>query len=191
MSSTSRIRQRSTLGEGRWLKLEQLTWTQDDGREHQWEAVSRTGDGRCVLVIALLKPSNTLVLVKQYRPAIDGLSIEFPAGLVDKGEQHEQAALRELKEETGYVGELVSIQKPGSVSSGLTSEAIAMATVHIDERLPENQNPQTQHEASESMETLLIPKDQWKNLLQDQDDGSVVDAKLRSFILGISISQNL
>lgn len=32
--------------------------------------------------------------------------IEVPAGLVDPGENPEQAALRELKEETGYVGKV-------------------------------------------------------------------------------------
>ena len=41
---------------------------------------------------------------KQYRPPIDKVIIEFPAGLIDAGETAEEAAVRELKEETGYVG---------------------------------------------------------------------------------------
>ena len=41
---------------------------------------------------------------KQYRPPVDKVCIEVPAGLVDAGETAEQAAVRELKEETGYVG---------------------------------------------------------------------------------------
>jgi ADP-ribose pyrophosphatase len=48
-----------------------------------------------------------IVLQKQYRPPVDKLVIEFPAGLIDAGETPEQAAIRELKEETGYVAEVL------------------------------------------------------------------------------------
>lgn len=48
---------------------------------------------------------------KQYRPPLDKIVIEVPAGLVDAGESAEQAAVRELKEETGYVG-VVSESSP-------------------------------------------------------------------------------
>jgi ADP-ribose pyrophosphatase len=50
---------------------------------------------------------SELLLQKQYRPPIDKIVIEVPAGLVDAGESPEASALRELKEETGYVGEVL------------------------------------------------------------------------------------
>jgi ADP-ribose pyrophosphatase len=46
-------------------------------------------------------------LQKQFRPPVDKVCIEVPAGLIDAGETPEQCALRELKEETGYVGAVV------------------------------------------------------------------------------------
>ena len=52
-----------------------------------------------------------VILQKQYRPPIDKVVIEVPAGLVDEGETAETAAVRELKEETGYVG-VVSERSP-------------------------------------------------------------------------------
>lgn len=43
----------------------------------------------------------------QYRAPIDKVTIEVPAGLIDEGETVEEAAIRELKEETGYVAKAV------------------------------------------------------------------------------------
>lgn len=57
------------------------------------------------IVSILNKPEGPkLLLQKQYRPPIDMVVIEVPAGLIDAGETPEQCAIRELKEETGYVG---------------------------------------------------------------------------------------
>ena len=46
----------------------------------------------------------SILLQKQFRPPIDAVTIEVPAGLMDEGENAEECALRELKEETGYTG---------------------------------------------------------------------------------------
>jgi len=37
-----------------------------------------------------------------FQPAIDAISVEFPAGLIDAGETPAEATLRELREETGF-----------------------------------------------------------------------------------------
>ena len=44
-----------------------------------------------------------IILQKQFRPPVCKVTIEVPAGLVDAGESAEEAAVRELKEETGYI----------------------------------------------------------------------------------------
>ena len=44
------------------------------------------------------------MLQKQFRPPINKVVIEVPAGLVDEGESPEESAIRELREETGYIG---------------------------------------------------------------------------------------
>lgn len=60
----------------------------------------------------LNKPTGPeLVLLKQYRPALDKVVIEIPGGLIDPGETAEQCAVRELKEETGFVGEVERISR--------------------------------------------------------------------------------
>ena len=48
---------------------------------------------------------NQLIMVRQFRWGMDGLSWELPGGIVDAGEDPVAAGLRELQEETGYVAE--------------------------------------------------------------------------------------
>lgn len=56
------------------------------------------------------KPVSTMIIV-QYRPPVEAFCVEFPAGLIDEGESPEQAAVRELREETGYSGKVRSISQ--------------------------------------------------------------------------------
>lgn len=56
-----------------------------------------------VIVFPLTEESE-VVLVRQYRPAIERVELGLPAGLVEEGEEPEKAARRELSEETGYAG---------------------------------------------------------------------------------------
>lgn len=60
-------------------------------------------------IVAILEKANgpEILLQKQFRAPIDKVCIEVPAGLVDEGETAKEAAVRELKEETGYVGEVL------------------------------------------------------------------------------------
>jgi len=54
-----------------------------------------------VCVVALTA-DDQILLVRQFRPAVERRTLELPAGVVDKGESPEAAAARELIEETGY-----------------------------------------------------------------------------------------
>ncbi len=55
-------------------------------------------------IIFPLTDEGEVVLVRQYRPPIERMELGLPAGLVEAGEEPEDAARRELSEETGYTG---------------------------------------------------------------------------------------
>ena len=54
-----------------------------------------------VLILARTKEGKW-VMTEQYRHGTGKIALEFPAGIIDKGETPEEAALRELQEECGY-----------------------------------------------------------------------------------------
>lgn len=64
--------------------------------------VSFDKNGVCILPVL---NNKQIVLIKQYRRAVDGWVYEVPAGLIDGEETPEQAASRELTEETGYIAD--------------------------------------------------------------------------------------
>ena len=69
-----------------------------DGHKSFREVVLHSGG----VVIAALKDKETILLVKQYRYPLKKVNIELPAGKLEKGENPDFAAKRELEEETGY-----------------------------------------------------------------------------------------
>ena len=77
------------------------------------------------VAIVALDVDNRVVLVRQRRPAINGMLLELPAGLIDVGEEPLASAQRELREETGLHGgswrELASFwTSPGFVNERVT-----------------------------------------------------------------------
>ncbi|MFZ5494335.1 MAG: NUDIX hydrolase [Verrucomicrobiota bacterium] len=54
--------------------------------------------------VVALTPDGQLVLVRQFRYGINDFSLEIPGGVIDPGEDPVAAGVRELREESGYVG---------------------------------------------------------------------------------------
>lgn len=81
-----------------------------DGKETQYSVLDR---GEVVAVLAIT-PENEVLLVEQFRPAVDEITLDLPGGRVETWNKEDpaSAALRELEEETGYCAK--KIERMGS-----------------------------------------------------------------------------
>jgi 8-oxo-dGTP pyrophosphatase MutT (NUDIX family) len=177
---------RQTLAEGRFLNLQVIRWIDADGRERLWEAAGRRADQQAVMLITWLAPSGRLVLVRQHRPPAGSAVIEFPAGLIDNGEDPGQAALRELHEETGYRGRVAQCFAPAYNTPGLSGEAAHVLLVEVDELAEENQHPAPRPDDGERIEVLLVGRGELGGFLERElAAGSRFDSKVIAYLLGL------
>ncbi|ACJ33367.1 NUDIX hydrolase [Anoxybacillus flavithermus] len=93
-----------------------------NGETSKREIVKHPG---AVAILAITE-ENKIVLVRQYRKALERVLVEIPAGKLEKGEAPLETAKRELEEETGYVCE-----KMEPLHSFYTSPGFADELVHI------------------------------------------------------------
>ena len=80
------------------------------------------------MIVIAVTPEDKLLFVEQFRVPMNAPTIEMPAGLVGDLDAHdtmEEAARRELLEETGWQAAEVKVLMVGPTSSGMSNELIA------------------------------------------------------------------
>jgi ADP-ribose pyrophosphatase len=115
---------RKTLYEGRFVRL-----VEDDG----WEYADRVTTDEVVCIVAI--DDGHVLLVEEYRKPVGAPVISIPAGLVDRAlaghsESAIEAALRELREETGYAARGIDEVVSGPISAGMTTERVTFFLAH-------------------------------------------------------------
>lgn len=84
--------------QGRAVNLRVDTVEKADGTTTTREVVEHSD---CVAVVAL-DEQGSIILVRQFRHAVDRFLLEIPAGGIDPGEEPDDAVRRELQEEIGH-----------------------------------------------------------------------------------------
>lgn len=145
--------------------------------QRDWEAFERINcDG--VIGIVPFTDNGEVVLIRQFRPPVNGFVVELPAGLVDKGEAFEDAVRRELIEETGYQAGDIKFLVSGPMSSGASSEilsvyvATGLTHVGVGER-----------DETEDIEVLPVPLEEVGRRLEEmRAKGDYIDLKIHGLI---------
>jgi ADP-ribose pyrophosphatase len=122
--------------------------------------------GACVIVPYL--PDGRLVLIRQYRPAIDRWLVELPAGTLDAAEAPRTCAKRELEEETGY-----RAGRMDHIASFFLCPGISDERQHVF--LARDLEESIQHlDPTERIEVLRVSEPELRRRL---DAGEIADAK--------------
>lgn len=183
-----------SLSEAKWTTLKKIDWQDPTGKQRVWEAAERvtnkSSTTQAVGIIALLKSKDQktrIILEKQYRPPLDAICIEVPAGLIDEGESPSQAAERELKEETGYHGTAIKTSYLFYNDPGFTNTTTYLVYVDIDLEKKENKDLKPQLEAGEFIE-IFTPEvaNLDEELKRLEEEGYAIDGRLGAFAAGLA-----
>lgn len=172
---------------GRFLAFKKLSYTDARGISRTWEAVDRTGssgEAHAVFIVARIVPDNELVLVRQFRPPAGRLMVEFPAGLIDPGENAADTAVRELYEETGFTGRVISCTSGSYSSPGMTGESIILVSMEIDgAAYPDGIIPQNHQEESENIEVFRVKSEDLARFIAVMEkENCGIDSKIQTVL---------
>jgi ADP-ribose pyrophosphatase len=144
-------------------------------REGKWEYVGRSRGIKAAVILAV--DDGHVLLVEQFRVPLKANCLELPAGLIGddtEGEVMEEAAARELEEETGY--RPAHIESFGSFASspGMVSETFTMVRAHGLQKVGDGGGVD-----GENIEVHRVPLDDIADFVaRKRADGVVIDVKL-------------
>lgn len=189
MSSIGKIEKK--VG-SRFLSYYEMEAVHRDGSVSPYYMVSRnpepgslkavTGNNPPDGVVIYSLYQDKVVLVRQYRYPIGGFVYEFPAGLVEPGEDMEQAAIRELYEETGLTLTPIpcgSYGRPFFTTVGMTDESCGTVFGRC------TGEPSNRHqEATEEIQVVLADQEECRRILREERVSIMCAYMLMHFVAG-------
>lgn len=155
---------REVIYEGKILNVYKDEVEVDEKHIQYREIVSHNG-GVCV---AVEDEDQTYFLIKQYRYAFNDYLIEFPAGKLEKEENHLEAMIRELQEEIGCTIKEVEYQNYFIPTCGYSNEKIYLYSGKVDLK---------GESALEIGEDITIIKLTLEEIIEKIQTGEIIDGK--------------
>ena len=120
---------------------------------------------------------DRVVLVRQYRYPIGGYVYEFPAGLVEPGEDMLEAGIREMHEETGLQFTPIQTARPFFTTIGMTDESCGTVFGYCSGE-PTNVN----QDGSEDIQVVLADREECKRIPREENVAIMCAYMLMHFI---------
>ncbi|MBT3226841.1 MAG: NUDIX hydrolase [Deltaproteobacteria bacterium] len=157
------------------LNMYEITYLDRFQKQKAWQIASRQPEPRCasgefnkpdaVVIVPFHIGKNKLVIIEEFRVPLAGYQFGFPAGLVDEDETIQEAAKRELYEETGLnVTTFLRQSPPVYSTSGMSDESVVMVYVEC-----EGEPSSINNEGSEDITTLMVTPTEAAQLCERQD----------------------
>lgn len=150
---------------GKAVKVDVIDIELPGGKQSRRECVRHSG---AVAILARRK-DGLFVFARQYRKCIEQAYIEIPAGALNPGEAPDVAAIRELREESGYAA--TKLLPLGSIycCPGYSEEQLHLFYAEV-----EDAPGKTDFDEDENVETMLFGEDAVQRAILD---GTISDAK--------------
>jgi hydrolase, NUDIX family len=119
------------------------------------EKLSQPYKSDAVSIFVQNEDKSKLLLIKEFRYAVNNYVISTPAGLIENNEDITSAAIRELYEEIGYTEDQIIVNRvllPSYSAVGLSDEQVASVFVAVDDSI----KPKQHLESSEDIEYFWI-----------------------------------
>jgi ADP-ribose pyrophosphatase len=133
-NSWPKITSRTTAKVSPWVDLIAREVEFSFGAEPQIYHSVLTSD---YVVVLAVTPDGRIPLVRQYRPAVENFTLEFPAGIIDAGEDAATTACRELLEETGFPSRKVHPLGVNKTDAGRLSNRVHPYLIETAAQVPD------------------------------------------------------
>ena len=142
------------------------------------KAVSGHRDADGVILYGVYgEEKDRLVLVRQYRYPLGDYVYEFPAGLLEPGENVMEAGIREMFEETGLNFTPVSTARPYFTTIGMTDESCGTVFGYC------TGEPSNAHqEGTEDIQVVLADREECKRILKEENVAIMCAYMLMHFV---------